>query len=96
MPLAFVRIAWVSIEADAPGIPETDEFLHYFNYHQHEDPRTNHRLEGWDNSLKRAASPNLYEFTEIANSERAGSDRGHNPTIKRRQATGQEKKGCSA
>ena len=30
MPLAFVRIAWVSIETDAPGIPEIDEFLRYF------------------------------------------------------------------
>ena len=30
VPLAFVRIAWASIEADAPGIPEADEFCEYF------------------------------------------------------------------
>ena len=69
VPLAFVRVAWISIEADAPGIPEADEFLHYFkatwldnhfaprtwNYHQHKGPRTNNHLEGWYNCLKRAA-----------------------------------------
>ena len=69
IPLAFVRVAWSAIKADAPGIQEADDFISYFestwldgnfpprtwNYFSHEGPRTNNHLEGWHNRLKRVS-----------------------------------------
>ena len=81
VPLAFVRVAWTRIEADTPGIPETDNMVvwplctkNLELYHQHKGLRTNNHLEGWHNHLKRAARkahPNLYEFIEIIQKEQA-------------------------
>lgn len=67
VPLSFVCIAWDAIKADAPPLPEVDDFNtyvestwlngnflpHTWKYHCHDGPRTNNHLEGWHNRLKR-------------------------------------------
>ena len=84
-------MAWSAIEADAPVIPEADAYSSYFctiwldgnflprtwNYHCHEEPRTNNHLEGWHNWLKRVARkahPKFYEFIEIIQKEQAATE----------------------
>ena len=97
--------AWISIEADAPGIPEADEILHYFKatwLNGHFALRTNNHLERWHNHLKRAvrkAHPNLYEFIEIIQQEQAVTkvtiqqlEGGGRLQIKRRKIVQHEKK----
>ena len=67
VPLSFIRIVWDAIKADAPPLPEADDFVKYvestwlngnflprtWNYYCHDGPRTNNNLEGWHNRLKR-------------------------------------------
>ena len=65
--LSFVHIVLDAIIADAPLLPDADDFIKYvestwlngsflprtWNYHYYVGPHTNNHLEGWHNCLKK-------------------------------------------
>ena len=91
VPVHFVRVAWEGVVQELEEMDNLDNFKNYFdstwmrgqyslplwNYYSYDGPRTNNRLEGWHNRLKRIVKkphPNFYELIDVFKREQAATE----------------------
>ena len=84
-------MAWEAVAQELEDMDSLDGFKTYFdstwmrgqfslplwNYYSYDGPRTNNRLEGWHNRLKRIVKkphPNIYELIDVFKREQAASE----------------------